>query len=94
MQLPRLGGTSTAASGCLRLISPMLKENLTCPKPGSSAGGFVWINMDADAPSLRDYIGPEALARIEAWKLEDRYVACHVSKPIPCNWKLNIDAFM
>jgi nitrite reductase/ring-hydroxylating ferredoxin subunit len=56
--------------------------------------GFVWINMDADAPSLRDYIGPQALAHIEAWKLEDRYVACHVSKPIPCNWKLNIEAFM
>ena len=52
------------------------------------------ISCSPAAPSLRDYIGPEALAHIEAWKLEDRYVACHVSKPIPCNWKLNIEAFM
>ncbi len=57
-------------------------------------GGFVWINMDPDAPTLREYIGPEALAHIEAWKLEDRYITCHVSKPIPANWKLNIEAFM
>jgi nitrite reductase/ring-hydroxylating ferredoxin subunit len=56
--------------------------------------GFVWINMDPDAPSLRDYIGPEALAHIEAWKLEDRHIVCHVEKPIPANWKLNIEAFM
>jgi nitrite reductase/ring-hydroxylating ferredoxin subunit len=56
--------------------------------------GFVWINMDPDAPSLRDYIGPEALAHIEAWKLEDRYITLHVTKPIPANWKLNIEAFM
>jgi nitrite reductase/ring-hydroxylating ferredoxin subunit len=56
--------------------------------------GFVWINMDPSAPTLRDYLGPQALAHIEAWKLEDRYVACHVAKPIPCNWKLNVEAFM
>ncbi|MCJ2188503.1 aromatic ring-hydroxylating oxygenase subunit alpha [Novosphingobium beihaiensis] len=57
-------------------------------------GGFVWINMDPDAPSLEDYLGPQALAHIKAWKLEDRYIACHVTKPIPSNWKLNIEAFM
>lgn len=57
-------------------------------------GGFVWINMDADAPDLRTYLGAEALAHIEAWKLEDRYTVCHVSKPIPANWKLNMEAFM
>lgn len=57
-------------------------------------GGFVWINMDPDAPSLEDYLGPKALEHIKAWKLEDRYIACHVTKPIPSNWKLNIEAFM
>lgn len=57
-------------------------------------GGFVWINMDPDAPTLAEYIGEEALAHIQAWKLEERYVALHVSKPIPANWKLNIEAFM
>ncbi len=57
-------------------------------------GGFVWINMDPDAPGLRDYLGPQFLKHIEAWKLEDRYIASHVSKPIPANWKLNMEAFM
>jgi len=57
-------------------------------------GGFVWINMDPDAPTLREFLGPEALAHFEAWKLEDRYTVCHVTKPIPANWKLNIEAFM
>ncbi|HMK85757.1 MAG TPA: aromatic ring-hydroxylating dioxygenase subunit alpha [Steroidobacteraceae bacterium] len=57
-------------------------------------GGFVFINMDPDAPSLGDYLGPVAKAHIEAWKLEDRYVYLHVSKRFPANWKLVIEAFM
>lgn len=55
--------------------------------------GFVWINMDKDAPTLREYLGKEALEHIEAWKLEDRYIALHVQKRIPSNWKLTIEAF-
>jgi phenylpropionate dioxygenase-like ring-hydroxylating dioxygenase large terminal subunit len=27
--------------------------------------GFVWINMDPEAPTLREYLGPQALAHIE-----------------------------
>jgi len=57
-------------------------------------GGFVFINMDANAPSLADYIGPEARAHIEAWKLEDRYIYLHVSKRLPANWKLAVEAFL
>jgi phenylpropionate dioxygenase-like ring-hydroxylating dioxygenase large terminal subunit len=56
-------------------------------------GGFVWINMDKDAPTLAEYLGPEALAHITAWKLENRYIALHVQKKIPSNWKLTIEAF-
>jgi len=56
--------------------------------------GFVFINMDPAAPSLADYIGPEAMAHIGAWGLENRYVYCHVSKRLPANWKLAIEAFM
>lgn len=57
-------------------------------------GGFVFINMDQDAPSLAEYFGAEFLAHIQAWKMEDRYVYCHVYKTIPANWKLNMEAFM
>ena len=56
-------------------------------------GGFVWINMDSDAPDLRSYLGAEALRHIEAWKLEDRYVYLHVQKSYPANWKLALEAF-
>lgn len=57
-------------------------------------GGFVFINMDKEAQSLADYLGPEAKAHIETWKLEDRYIYLHVSKRLPCNWKLAIEAFL
>jgi nitrite reductase/ring-hydroxylating ferredoxin subunit len=56
--------------------------------------GFVFINMDANAPSLSDYIGPVAMSHIKSWKLEDRYTYLHVQKTIPCNWKLNVEAFL
>ena len=56
-------------------------------------GGFVFINMDPNAISLEEYLGPEALAHIKAWKLEDRYVYLHVEKRFACNWKLAIEAF-
>jgi len=57
-------------------------------------GGFVFINMDLDAPALADYLGPEAKAHIDAWNLQDRYCYLHVVKRIPANWKLNMEAFM
>ena len=56
-------------------------------------GGFVFINMDLNAPTLAEYFGPEAMAHITSWKLEDRYIHLHVVKRIPCNWKLNVEAF-
>lgn len=60
----------------------------------ATLGGFVFINMDENAPSLEDYLGSEALAHIKAWKMEDRYIHLHVSKPLPANWKLTMEAFM
>jgi phenylpropionate dioxygenase-like ring-hydroxylating dioxygenase large terminal subunit len=69
-------------------------ESLSLPQAKiATLGGFVFINMDPDAPSLEDYIGAEALAHFKAWKLEDRYVYCHVVKRLPANWKLNQEAF-
>ncbi len=56
-------------------------------------GGFVWINMDENAPSFRDYIGPVVDKHFAGWKLEDRYVALHMVKEIESNWKLAVAAF-
>ncbi len=57
-------------------------------------GGFVFINMDPEAPALADYLGREFKAHMDAWKLEDRYVYLHVAKRFSCNWKLAIEAFL
>ncbi|MFS0849799.1 SRPBCC family protein [Novosphingobium panipatense] len=57
-------------------------------------GGFVWINMDPDAPSLAEYLGPEIMEHMAAWRLEDRYIYLHVQKSYPANWKLTMEAFM
>jgi hypothetical protein len=56
-------------------------------------GGFVFINMDPDAPTLATYFGPEIMKHFEAWKLEDRYIYLHVQKSYPANWKLTVEAF-
>jgi phenylpropionate dioxygenase-like ring-hydroxylating dioxygenase large terminal subunit len=56
--------------------------------------GFVFINMDANAPSFAEYVGAEAKSHFDAWGLEDRYIYLHVTKHLPCNWKLGIDAFL
>lgn len=59
-----------------------------------SVAGCVFINMDHDAPPLTEYLGPEFMGHLDAWKLENRYVYCHVAKVIPANWKLTMEAFM
>jgi nitrite reductase/ring-hydroxylating ferredoxin subunit len=56
-------------------------------------GGFVFINMDENAPPLMEYLGvlPEHFAN---WNMKDRYVTVHIQKELPCNWKLAAEAFM
>ena len=56
-------------------------------------GGFVFINMDAEAPSLEDYFGEAALTHFDAWNLDNRYIYLHVQKAYPANWKLTVEAF-
>lgn len=54
--------------------------------------GFVFINMDANAPALEDYleVAPEHFRR---WRYEDRYVELHIQKELDCNWKAAQEAF-
>lgn len=68
---------------------------LTLPQARvARVGGFVWINMDADALSFEDYIGPKAMAHFNVWGLQNRYIYLHVQKSYPANWKLTMEAFM
>lgn len=56
-------------------------------------GGFVFINMDTNAISLEEYL--EVLPEhARGAGLEDRYVAIHVEKELPCNWKIASEAFL
>jgi len=56
-------------------------------------GGCAWINLDDDAPPLRECIEPAATV-LDAWKVEslrtERWYACR----LPVNWKLAIEAFV
>jgi phenylpropionate dioxygenase-like ring-hydroxylating dioxygenase large terminal subunit len=55
--------------------------------------GFVFINPDASAGPLLDYL--EVLPdHFKAYDLDDCYKALHVEKVVRCNWKAAMEAFM
>lgn len=55
--------------------------------------GFVFINMDVDAPALLDYL--EVLPEhFEHWGFEDWHVSSHIRKEVHCNWKVAMEGFM
>ena len=56
-------------------------------------GGWVFINMNPDAPELHDYLGILP-SHFERWKPENAYKMIHVEKVIPCNWKVGWEAFI
>ncbi|MEO0996904.1 MAG: aromatic ring-hydroxylating dioxygenase subunit alpha [Pseudomonadota bacterium] len=55
--------------------------------------GFVFVNMDADAMPLADYLDvlPE---HFEGWDLANTSKVVHVGKIVPANWKATAEAFM
>jgi phenylpropionate dioxygenase-like ring-hydroxylating dioxygenase large terminal subunit len=60
--------------------------------PCDTFAGFIWINMDADCVSLKEYLGPiwsdwEGYG-VQHWK---RYLARTTT--FPCNWKVVLDNF-
>jgi phenylpropionate dioxygenase-like ring-hydroxylating dioxygenase large terminal subunit len=56
-------------------------------------GGFVFINPDPEAAPLADFLGsfPDTQTTLP---MENRYVAVHVAKVMPVNWKACQEAFM
>ncbi|HEY1738628.1 MAG TPA: aromatic ring-hydroxylating dioxygenase subunit alpha [Acidimicrobiia bacterium] len=56
-------------------------------------GGCAWINLDPDAPPLRDCLEPAATA-LDAWKIESLRTEWWYSCRLPVNWKLAIEAFV
>jgi phenylpropionate dioxygenase-like ring-hydroxylating dioxygenase large terminal subunit len=56
-------------------------------------GGCAWINLDHDAPPLRDCLEPYATVH-EAWKADTLQVEWWEACRLPANWKLAMAAFM
>ncbi len=56
-------------------------------------GGCAWINLDDNAPPLRDCLEPFA-SIYDAWKVESLRVEWWQSCRLPVNWKLATAAFM
>lgn len=56
-------------------------------------GGWVFINMDLDAGPLHEYLG-DFVEHWKAWPMEEKVKAVHVVKPLPCNWKVAMEAFI
>ena len=56
-------------------------------------GGCAWINLDDDAPPLRQCIEPFATI-LDAWKVESMRTEWWYACRLPVNWKLAEEAFM
>ncbi len=57
-------------------------------------GGFVFINMDLNAPPLEDYLGTLPKHFRDRWDLSNRYTVLHLQKELPTNWKAATEAFL
>ena len=55
--------------------------------------GFLFINLDPEAPSLHSYLG-KMVAQWEDWDWSDRYRSVTVERKLNCNWKAALDAFI
>ncbi|OZH55074.1 (2Fe-2S)-binding protein [Hydrocoleum sp. CS-953] len=55
--------------------------------------GFVFINFDPDCESLESYLEnlPE---HFQQFALQERFIAAHVAKVMPANWKVALGAFL
>jgi phenylpropionate dioxygenase-like ring-hydroxylating dioxygenase large terminal subunit len=56
-------------------------------------GGCAWINLDRDAPPLRQCIEPAA-STLDAWKVGSLRAEWWLACQLPVNWKLAIEAFV
>ncbi len=56
-------------------------------------GGCAWINLDADAPPLRQCIEPFATV-LDAWKVESLRAEWWYCARLPINWKIGVEAFV
>ncbi len=56
-------------------------------------GGFIFVNLDQEAPPLLEYLQPLP-EHVASEVFEQRYVAQHIQKELNCNWKIASEAFL
>src|SRR3984957_1915692 len=56
-------------------------------------GGFVFINPDPNAEPLQNFLG-DLDRHFARYPLDERYIAGHARKVVPCNWKVAQEAFL
>ena len=56
-------------------------------------GGCAWINLDDDAPPVRDSMAPAADI-LDQWKVDELRAEWWYAARLPVNWKLAIEAFI
>lgn len=53
-------------------------------------GGFLFVNFDHEAESLRDYLGP-LVDRLAPYRFDDLALARRREIALPCNWKVYVE---
>ena len=56
--------------------------------------GMVFINMDNEAESLSDYLGPTIQRHFSEFDMAERWQGARVARVMHCNWKVLLAAFM
>jgi len=70
------------------------QENFCLPEAKVATwGGFVFVNVDPEPAPFGEYL-EELPWHFADWPLEDRYLAAHVVRIMPCNWKIALEAFI
>ena len=57
-------------------------------------GGFIFINLDKDAPPLAEQLGVLPDHFKDGWDLSKRHVVLHLQKELNTNWKAAQEAFL
>jgi nitrite reductase/ring-hydroxylating ferredoxin subunit len=72
---------------------PMSDEDLCLPQVRVELwGGFVFVNLDAGAPPLAEYL-EDVPGWLDPYRPERMRLTTHTTTVVPANWKVVVDAF-
>lgn len=64
------------------------------PVQADTFDGWVYINLDTQAPPLSDHLGDTIMRQLEANPDAPMHKVWHFERVMPCNWKILQEAFM